>query len=151
MNVATRMSYPVHTALKETSVADVVRTMTEHRVSSIPVVDEKERFVGIVTVADLVPQTRNAPASNVQLMSLQNEYVDFASLPDAYAKVGELSASSVMHESVTIGPDAEVVTAAQIMAEHKVGALPVVGEDGVLVGIFTRSDLARMAMEQGVE
>ena len=151
MNVATRMSHPVHTALKETPVAEVVRAMSEHRVSSIPVVDEKERFVGMVTVADLVPQTRNAPASNVRLMSLQNEYVDFASLPDAYAKVGELSAASVMHESVTIRPDAEVVQAAQIMAEHKVGALPVVGEDGVLVGIFTRTDLARMAMEQGVE
>lgn len=147
MNVASMMSRPVHTATKETPVSEVVRTMTEHRVSAVPIVDEHQRVLGVVTVSELIPHSRNAPASNVPLMSLQDEYVDFASIGRAYEKFASVAASEVMNASpVTVGPHAEIGTAARIMVEHDVGALPVVREDGVLVGIVTRTDVARLTL-----
>lgn len=47
----------------------------------------------------------------------------------------------------TIKPDQSVGRAAQMMANHKIGALPVV-QDGELVGIVTESDLFRFLAEQ---
>jgi CBS-domain-containing membrane protein len=43
--------------------------------------------------------------------------------------------------AVTIHPDATIPRAAQIMADHHIRRLPVVGDDGHLVGIVTRRDL----------
>lgn len=150
MNVASMMSSPVHTVRKDASVAEVVRTMKERRVSVVPVVDNGDKVVGVITVSDLIPQVRNAPASNIQLLSLRNEYVDYVSIGKAYEKVSRMAACDVMKEPVaTIRPESEIGTAAKLMAEHEIGALPVVRDDGVLVGIVTRTDVARLAIDQG--
>ena len=147
MNLGMVMSRPVHTAREDTSVRDIVTTMIEHRISTIPIVDNDEKPIGLVTVSDIVPQVRNAPASNVPLLSLQNEYVDFASLESAYEKLSRLRASAIMHTGFVTGrPEWDIGTAAQGMAERGAWALPVVGNDGVLLGIVTRTDLARMAL-----
>ncbi len=42
---------------------------------------------------------------------------------------------------VTIGPDRTVTSAAEMMLTQRVSCLPVVGEDGSLVGILTARDL----------
>lgn len=42
---------------------------------------------------------------------------------------------------LTVGPDAEVAQAARIMLDHRINGLPVVDDDGRLVGIITQSDL----------
>jgi CBS-domain-containing membrane protein len=43
--------------------------------------------------------------------------------------------------AVTIGPDAPVSHAARLMYNKRVKRLPVVGDDGVLIGIVSRSDV----------
>ena len=149
MNVASMMSHPVLTPTRDTAVADVVRTMAEHRVSALPVVDQQQKVVGVVTVAELMPQTRNAPASNIELMALCDDYVDAASISEAYGSFGHLSAADVMkHPVVTIRPEADIGAAAQLMVQHGISALPVVRADGVLVGIVTRTDVARLTLQQ---
>ena len=55
----------------------------------------------------------------------------------------KLTAGEIMTTSViTIGPDREVHEAAQLMIDHKIGALPVTDE-GRVVGIVTETDLLR--------
>jgi acetoin utilization protein AcuB len=56
----------------------------------------------------------------------------------AKQRVDEIMTASV----VTIGPDREVYEAAQMMIDHKFGALPVT-DDGRVVGIVTETDLLR--------
>lgn len=46
------------------------------------------------------------------------------------------------HEVWTVGPEASVYEALEMMAEKNIGALPVV-ENGAIVGIFTERDYAR--------
>lgn len=149
MNLGMVMSFPVHTVRRDALVREVIRLMTEHRLSAVPVVSDEEKFVGLITVEDLVPQVRNAPASNIPLLSLHNEYVDAASLDVAYEKVAHLRAADVMQKTVLTGrPEIEVGTAALWMAERGLCALPVVRSDGVLVGIVTRTDLMRVALDR---
>jgi acetoin utilization protein AcuB len=45
-------------------------------------------------------------------------------------------------DPITVGPDDDIETAAQLFYKHKIGGMPVV-EDGRLVGIITESDILR--------
>jgi CBS domain-containing protein len=51
---------------------------------------------------------------------------------------------------ITVGPDLDAHDAAQIMVDHKIGALPVI-DDGKLVGIVTETDLLRAFVRVGAE
>ena len=51
--------------------------------------------------------------------------------------------ASRIHNPVVIGPDALLEEAAKLVLNWEVGALPVVNEEGVLVGIITYADLLR--------
>ena len=48
---------------------------------------------------------------------------------------------------LTIGQEATIAEAAQIMLEHKISGLPVVDGRGQLVGIITESDIFRMVVK----
>ncbi len=55
-----------------------------------------------------------------------------------------MNASDVMvHNVVTIGPKAAVLEAAKLLGENDISALPVVDEDGNVVGIISEADLMR--------
>lgn len=149
MKVTSMMSSPVHTVQTTAAVSDAVRKMVDHRVSALPVVDDDRKVVGLLTTAELIPQVRNAPASNTPLMSLCDEYVDYASLDTAYREFAHVQVSQIMrHKVVSVGPDVVIGAVARLMMEHHVGAVPVVGDDGSLIGIITRTDIARLSIEQ---
>lgn len=62
--------------------------------------------------------------------------------------VGQLIKSKPNRDLITIGPDATVFQALQLMAEHDVGALLVM-EMGDVLGIFSERDYARRIVLQG--
>lgn len=49
---------------------------------------------------------------------------------------------------LTIDPTVDVVTAAQLMNEHKIGALVVVGDAGQVAGMFTERDVLHRVVAQ---
>src|SRR3972149_2916715 len=60
------MSTPVVTVGPEDSLKDVAALLVERRISAVPVVDEREELVGIVSEADLVPlETIPDPRSRI--------------------------------------------------------------------------------------
>ena len=62
-----------------------------------------------------------------------------------------MQASDVMvRDVITVGPETEVDEAVKLLAENDISALPVIGEDGVLLGIVSEADLIRRA-EIGTE
>ena len=86
-------------------------------------------LIGIVTDRDI---RLNMPPQVTSLSVWELNYL-----------LTKLTVSEVMTRSViTIGPDRDARDAAQVMLEHKIGALPVV-DRGRLVGIVTETDLLR--------
>ena len=88
----------------------------------IPVVDERNRVVGIVSQRDLGPVLA-LPGGEERLLR-------------------EVMATHVM----SVHPDTPAWAAAKWMLERKVGSLPVVDEDEALVGIITESDFLAVAL-----
>ena len=109
------------------SIADDV--MRLGRIRHLPVLDEDEQVVGIVSQRDLF---RGALARALGYGTHAQQKL-----------LGQLVVKEVMtNDPVTISPDAPLAEAARLMLHQKIGALVVI-ESGRLAGILTESDFVR--------
>jgi CBS domain-containing protein len=106
----------------DSTVAEAARLMRDEDAGIVPIT-EGERLVGVVTDRDIA-------------IKVAAEGKDPQS-----TKVSEIAASNL----VTIDPQQDLDEALQLMAKHQVRRLPVVEEDGRLVGILAQADVARYA------
>ncbi len=108
-----------------TPVAEVARLMQQENVGSVPVVEDG-RLVGTITDRDItirvVAEGRDPQSTSV----------------------GDVASRDL----VTIDPQQDLDEALRLMAQHQVRRLPVVEEDGRLVGIVAQADVALEATEQ---
>lgn len=116
----------------ETTLPEAHRLMLEHSIRRLPVVKDGH-LVGIVTLGDL----RGAEPSDATSLSIWEENYLLCQI-----EVEEI----MTPRPYTISEDATVGEAAQMMLAHKISALPVVSEDGTLIGIITESDIFRMVV-----
>jgi CBS domain-containing protein len=119
-NVSEVMTSNPRTVEPSTPVADAARIMKNEDVGPVPIV-EGDRLVGMVTDRDIA----------VRAVA---EGKDPQSTP-----VGEIASRDL----VTVDPDQSLDEAARLMAQHQVRRLPVVEEDGRLVGIVAQADVAQ--------
>ena len=121
------------TAHPETSVPDALRLMRERKVRRLPVVDGHGRLVGIVSDKDLL-YASPSPATTLAVWEI----------PDL---LGKLKVEKVMtRDVITVSEKTTLEEAARIMADRKIGGLPVMqGPD--LVGIITETELFKSLLE----
>jgi CBS domain-containing protein len=108
----------------------VTDVITEFGVSGVPVVDDDNRVIGVISEADLLPRLNATHAGTAS--------------PKAEARTArELMTSP----PITVRTSAALSTAAGLMQRHRVKRLPVLDDNtGALVGIVTRGDLLRSAL-----
>jgi len=133
MLVRERMSSQPVTITTETTMTDALRVMRENQVRRLPVLDESGRLVGIVSEKDLL-YASPSPATSLSIYEMHYMLTQL--------RVTELMTSDV----ITVGPDVPLEEAARIMADNKIGSLPVMRDDK-LVGIITETDLFRIFLE----
>lgn len=98
-------------------VGQALRQMQLGSFRHLPVVDEENRVVGIVSQRDLLT-----------------------------AETGSVSVGSVMCADVkAVRPETAAHEAAYVLLRHKIGCVPVLDDDGVLVGIVTETDFLHVA------
>jgi CBS domain-containing protein len=102
----------------DTAAREAARMMKSEDTGVVPIV-EGDRLVGVITDRDLALRVLGEDRSSD-------------------TSVGELASKDL----VTIDPQQSLEEAARLMAEHQVRRLPVVEEDGRLVGILAQKDLA---------
>lgn len=135
------MTRTVVVVREDTPFKDVVHTMLEHRVSGVPVLDADERLVGIVTEADLL----TLEGGKVE-PKRRRSFLEWMLQPDRLAKIereaADVRAGDIMTPSVvTVGPEMTVPEAAKLMLDAQVKRLPVIDDDGRVLGIVSRRDL----------
>ena len=109
--------------------------MDSRRVRHVPIVDNEEELVGLVTDRDL---SRTALGAVEELpLSVERDILRRRRIRDI-----------MVTEPDTIEPDAPLADAAEMLLENKVGCLPVV-EGLHLVGIITEADFVRDFVERG--
>ncbi len=133
MLVRERMSKEPVTITPDVSVTDALRLMRARKVRRLPVLDNRGKLVGIVSDQDLL----YASPSPVSSLSVWEMNYLLAKL-----KVEEVMTRQV----ITITEDTPLEEAARIMADNKIGGLPVIRDDK-LVGIVTETDLFKTFLE----
>lgn len=112
--------------------ADLLRI---HKVSALPVVDFTGRVIGIVSEADLLAK-EEARGSSARL-------IDKLSRRRRRAADGRLAEDVMSSPPITVRPFTTVAQAARLMHGKHVKRLPVIDDNGWLVGIVSRADLLK--------
>ena len=106
------------------------------RVRHLPVVDDEQHVIGIISHRDL-------------LAAAMTEVLDFDS-QSRRTFLRSIDVEEVMAKDVaTVSPDTELGEVARIFLEHKIGCVPVVNARDELVGLVTESDLIAAAFLGG--
>jgi len=128
----------------DASVEEVVRTMREHELPGVPVVDGDGRCVGIVTEADLVLPDDQGDLHIPHYVNLFGGTVFLEPLGRFEQRLRKAFASNAADmmtaDPDVVSPDTSIREAARLIHESGHNRLPVV-EDGRLVGVVTRVDL----------
>ncbi|MFL5816308.1 MAG: CBS domain-containing protein [Conexibacter sp.] len=132
------------TVTPEDTVETLLRTLREHELPGVPVVNGGGRCIGIVTESDLVLVDEEEDLRLPLHIDLFGGTVFLGRLKPFEDRVKKAIASTVadmMTEApTTVAPDTDVHDAARLIAEHRHNRLPVV-EHGRLVGVVTRLDV----------
>lgn len=133
MLVRERMTRNPVTIPPDTSVPDALRLMRDRKVRRLPVLDRHGQLIGIVSDKDLL-QASPSPATTLAVWEI----------PELLAR---LKVDRVMtREVVTMSEEAPVEEAARIMADRRIGGLPVM-RGKTLVGIITETDLFKLFLQ----
>ena len=132
MLVGERMSRPVITIPPDMPIVDALNLINRERIRRAPVMKDNN-LIGIVSDKDLM----NASPSPVTSLSVwEINYL-----------LSKVKVKDVMTKSVlTVNEDTPIEEAARIMADHKIGGLPVL-RDGEVTGIITETDLFKIFLE----
>ncbi|WP_127361155.1 CBS domain-containing protein [Actinacidiphila soli] len=114
------MTREVVRAGRDTAFKEIAKLLAQYGITAVPVVDDGDRPVGVVSEADVL--RREA---------------------DAITAEGLMTSPAVVAR-----PQWTVVEAARVMESHHVKRLPVVDDAGRLIGVVSRSDLLRVFLRQ---
>jgi acetoin utilization protein AcuB len=132
MFVGERMSHPVITVSPDLPIVDALNLMKRERIRRAPVVKDG-KMVGIVSDKDLL-NASTSPTTSLSVWELN--YL-----------LSKITVKEVMSKKVlSVSEDTPIEEAARIMADNKIGGLPVTRGDEVL-GIITETDLIKIFLE----
>ncbi len=144
------MTRDIVKVMPDTSVSEIALLMSQHRISGVPVVDEQDRVLGVVTELDMI--VRNTRFKLPAFFTLLNATIYLetpAHLKERLHHMLGLTAREIMSEKVmTVTTDASIEDLAELMVGQRGNPIPVV-ENGRLAGIVSRSDIVRW-MAKGV-
>ena len=126
MLVRDRMNQPVLTIASDMPIHEALGIMKREHIRHIPVLQDG-KLVGIVANEDLV-YASPSPATSLSIWEMN-------------FLLSKITVKEVMTKHViTVDEDTPIEDAALLMAEHKIGCIPVMRNE-VLVGIITETDL----------
>lgn len=134
--VGETMTHEVVTVHPDTPFKQLVQVLMRHGIDAVPVVRDGE-LLGVVSAADLTCHEESPPTLATLLVG--GRTVRQHARKARGRTAGELQSSPAR----TVGPQASVCEALAAMGRARVGRMVVV-EDGVVVGILTRTDLLRV-------
>lgn len=137
-DVASVMTTRVITARPDTPFKDVVATMAEHGISAVPVVDDRDRPIGVVSEADVLAKQEFHGGEDEQ------PHGDRAARNRWYQALARMAGELMTTPVLTVEADRPVSAAARLLAKEKVRRLFVLDADGRLAGVVSRRDLLRV-------
>jgi CBS domain-containing protein len=130
------------------SIDDIAKTLREHRISAVPVINEAGSPLGMVSEGDLIGRDETDREARLDwwlTLLAEGEALNPEFLASIHAP--ERRARDVMTGPVvTVGEETEIDEIARLLTAHRIKRVPVV-RGGRIVGIVSRADLVRALAE----
>ncbi len=140
----TIMTREVVSVRPDTPLVGVAETMGRTNVSGVPVVDEENRVVGVISERDFLKRLGAASPNFMSLVAVCLQTKGCVALPIKQQTARDLMSTPAL----TVRADTPVGEIAALFAARHINRVPVTGEDGRLLGIVSRGDLIR-ALKHG--
>ncbi len=128
MYVKNWMKTDVVTASKGDSFYKVAKSMRDMKIRHMPVVDENGKVIGMISDRDV---RLASPSAATSLSRGEIGYL-----------LEKITVAEIMnHQLFTVKSDTTIEYASKIMKENKIGALPVIGDGGKIIGIISTIDI----------
>lgn len=142
------MTTPVIAVKSSTTVYEIASLLMTHRINSLPVIDDEDHVIGLVTKDDLFLKERHYRL-DLKIPTLFKEIVNLPELVEAYKQSGHICAEDVMlRDPVCVDVDDELGAVAWTMIQQHVHMAPVL-RNGKLVGVISRRDLLKLHTDAG--
>ena len=132
MTVSKNMTINPVTTTPDMGVFEAFELMKNEGVQRLPVLDNDGNLVGIISEKNITSAAADRKVSIVEFALLLSKI-----------KVGDVMTKEV----ITVSVDDPVELAARKMSDNDISILPVVDNNGKLVGVVSRSDLFRLLLE----
>lgn len=144
------MTKHVFTVKKEEKIENAVKILMDNNFSGMPVVDDENKVVGIITEGDLIYRSKKLriPA----FLTVLDSYIFLESMKNLEKQIKKMVGYRV-EDVMTVGvitakENTTVEEIATIMTNKKVNRIPIV-KDGVLVGVVSRRDIIKAYAREG--
>ncbi|MUW16056.1 CBS domain-containing protein [Halorubrum sp. CBA1125] len=158
------MESDVKTVAPDDDVADVFKRFARYPFSGFPVVDEDDRVVGVVTESDLVdlfePEDETLwipiglpPFVDTLTYQVKPPWADIDLGVDLIRNADRPISDVMSTDVATVTPDADVDEVLDLLVgdDPDINRVPVVDEDGRIVGIIARQDVIRAFRDRRIE
>lgn len=142
------MMTPVHRVKKNETVRSVVEKFIQHRISGLPVVNDRNEIVAYVSDGDIMRYIGKHEDKLFDLFyyifTIQGDDVEFEERVQRLLNVNVMDIAK--KKVITVPWDADIEDIASILGNKQIKKLPV-ERNGVLVGIISRGDVIRQSFK----
>ena len=141
------MTREIITVRQDTPIKDLAEILWKNRISGVPVLDEADKIVSVVTESDLIDQTKKVHIPT--MINLLDSVIFLESSKKTEQEIRKMSGDTAGDISsgdlVTVTEETGLDEIATIMSEKNLHTLPVM-QDDKLVGVIGKSDIIRSLM-----
>jgi CBS domain-containing protein len=122
-----------------------VKLLLEKKISGVPVVNEENEVIGIVSETDLIyPEKSVHLPAFIPILDSIIFIESFKKLEKEIKKMAAYKVKDVMNEDViTVREDVDIEEIVNIFVDKRINRAPVVDENNRLLGIITRTDILK--------
>lgn len=132
------MTKDVVTVKRNIDIQEAARRLSGLRISGMPVVDDENRVLGVISEADIL-----SLAGVKKGHSFKDVLKHLLGEPLPARRSGDTVGEIMNSPAITTGPERDIREVAAILDQRRIKRLPVVDAEGKLVGIISRADIVR--------
>ncbi len=134
------------TVKPETPLQEAIKLLAEHRISGLPVLDDNQKLIGIISDTDLMWQESGVDTPPYIMLLDSIIYLQSPARHDKelHKALGQTVGEVMSDGPISIQPQQTLREAAHLMNEKKIRRLPVLDPDTEqLIGILSQGDIIR--------
>ncbi|WCK57161.1 CBS domain-containing protein (plasmid) [Aneurinibacillus sp. Ricciae_BoGa-3] len=147
MEVKDLMIKNVITVHKDMTVKEILALMVEHRIGGVPVVDNEDKLIGMISDGDilryLAPKDTSVRDLFIMVFVIEAQKIEAVLESKINKTVDEILRHKVSKHIVSASADDDFEEAIRLLAHHHFKKLPVIDSENHVIGVVSRGDLIR--------